>query len=150
MIKKRQKRENYKIGKNTKVWNFVNLYGCKIGDDCMIGSFVEIQRNVTIGNNVRINSHSFICEGVEVEDNVFIGHHVVFINDNYPQVDHRSANVNRKWKLQKTKVEKGVSIGSNVTILGGVNIGKNSMIGAGAVVTRDVPENKVVVGNPAR
>lgn len=129
------------IGYNTTIWNFVNLYGCTVGNNCMIGSFVEIQPGATIGNNVRISSHSFICSKVTIKDNVFIGHGVVFINDLYPpQGEH-------EWK--QTEIGDGVSIGSNATILP-VKIGKNAIIGAGAVVTKDVPENAVVVGNPAR
>jgi len=131
-----------KIGKNTKIWDFVNLYECEIGDNCMIGPFVEIQKNVKIGNNCRIQSHSFICSLVTIEDNVFIGHGVVFINDLYPPVRDES-----KWK--KTLVKKGASIGSNATILP-VTIGENSIVGAGSVVTRDVPPNVIVAGNPAR
>ena len=131
-----------KIGKNTKVWNFVNLYGCEIGDNCMIGSFVEIQENVKIGNNCRIQSHSFLCSLVTIEDDVFIGHGVVFINDLYPPSNDRS-----KWK--PTLVKKGAKIGSNATLLP-VTVGENSLVGAGAVVTRDVPPNTIVAGNPAR
>lgn len=133
---------NCKIGKNTKIWNFVNLYDCEIGDNSMVGSFVEIQNDVKIGNNCRIQSHSFICSLVTIEDDVFVGHGVVFINDVYPPNNDKS-----KWK--KTLVKRGVSIGSNATILP-VTIGENSVIGAGAVVTKDVPPNVVVAGNPAR
>ena len=131
-----------KIGKGTKIWNYVNMYGCEIGENCMIGSFVEIQNDVKIGNNVRIQSHSFLCSLVTVEDNVFIGHGVMFINDVKPPSRDPS-----KWK--PTLIKKGVSIGSNATILP-VTIGENSIVGAGAVVTKDVPLNTIVVGNPAR
>src|SRR3989344_7017626 len=130
-----------KVGKDTIIWNFVNLYGCEIGNNCMIGAFVEIQSDVEIGNNVRISSHSFICSKVEIGNNVFIGHGVVFINDLFPPREEKY------W--QKTIIEDGVSIGSNATILP-VRIGKNSIIGAWAVVTKDVPSGAVVAGNPAR
>jgi acetyltransferase-like isoleucine patch superfamily enzyme len=133
---------NCKIGENTKIWNFVNLYDCEIGDNCMIGCFVEITGGVKIGNNCSVQSHTFICNGVTVEDDVFIGHGVVFVNDVYPPQPDKS-----KWK--KTLIKKGASIGSNATILP-VIIGENSMVGAGAVVTKDVPPNVIVVGNPAR
>src|SRR3990167_7151123 len=132
--------KNCSIGKNTKIWDFVNLYDCEIGDECIIGTFVEIQKNVSIGDKVKISSHSFICEGVTLEDNVFIGHHVVFVNDKYP----RSTNVKGElkqdgdWKLQKTIVKKNASIGSNATILGGIIIGENSLIGAGSVVLEPI------------
>lgn len=144
--------KNCSFGKNTKVWNFVNLYGCEIGDDCMIGTFVEIQNNVEIGNKVKIESHSFICEGVKLEDNVFIGHHVVFTNDNYPRSTNEKGEIRKKgqWKLFKTLVKKGASIGSNSTILGGIIIGKNSIVGAGSVVTKNVSPNVIVAGNPAK
>ncbi len=144
--------KNCKIGKNSKIWNFVNLYECKIGNDCQIGSFVEIQNNVIIGNRVKIQSHAFVCEGVSIEDEVFIGHHTVFINDKFP----KSTNLDGKlkstidWKLLTTKVKKRASIGSNATILGGITIGENALVGAGSVVTKDVPKNAVVAGNPAR
>lgn len=128
------------IGQRTILWNFVNLYGCKIGKNCMIGSFVEIQNDVQIGNNVRVSSHSFICSKVTIGNNIFIGHGVVFINDLLPPRSEKF------WG--KTIVEDGVSIGSNATILP-VRLGKNSIIGAGAVVTRDVPPDSIVVGNPA-
>lgn len=138
--KDKQVIKNCKIGERTILWNFVNLYGCQIGNDCMIGSFVEIQNNVQIGNNVRISSHTFICSKVKIGNNIFIGHGVVFINDLLPP------RTEKYW--EKTIIEDGVSIGSNATILP-VRIGKNSIIGAGAVVTKDVPPDSIVVGNPA-
>lgn len=134
---------NCKIGKNVTIIEPVNLYGCKIGDNCFIGPFVEIQKNVVIGKNTRVQSHSFICEGVIIENDVFIGHGVIFINDKYPKVN------NLKWEPFTTLVEKGTSIGSNATILP-VTIGKNAVIGAGAVVTKHVRNKTIVVGNPAK
>lgn len=143
---------NCKIGKNTKIWNFVNLYGCKIGKNSTVGSFVEIQKNVVIGNKVKIGSHSFICEGVTIEDEVFIGHHAVFINDKYPKSTNDSGQLKSDsgWNLLKTLVKKGASIGSNVTIMGGITIGENALIGAGSLVTKNVPRNVVVAGNPTK
>jgi len=139
------------LGKNAKVHCFANLYGCRIGDDTRIGAFVEIQRNASIGRRCKISSHTFICEGVEIEDEVFVGHGVVFIND----PDPRAASDGRlltdaDWKLVPTHVCRGASIGSGSTILAGVTIGEGALVGAGAVVTRDVPAGAVVVGNPAR
>ena len=131
------------LGKNVKIYDFVNLYSCDIGDNTKIGAFVEVQKGVTIGKNCKISSHTFICEGVTIEDNVFVGHNVTFINDRYPRVKG-------KWKMEKTVVKEGASIGSGSTILCGVTIGERAMIGAGAVVTKDVTANGIVVGNPAR
>ena len=131
-----------RIGKNTRIWNYANIYGCQIGENCMIGSFVEIQDKVRIGNNVRIQSHSFVCSLVTIEDDVFVGHGVMFINDTKPPSGDPS-----KWK--PVLVKKSASIGSNATIFP-VTIGENAVVGAGAVVTRDVPANAIVVGNPAR
>lgn len=140
------------IGENTRVYDFVNLYGCKIGDNCMIGTFVEIQNGVTVGNNSKVQSHSFICEGVTIEENVFIGHGVMFINDKYPQAVNIDGSIKKEndWKLLETHIFKNVSIGSNATILGGISIGENSIVGAGSVVTKNVPSNTIVYGNPAK
>lgn len=141
-----------KIGENTKIWNFVNLYGCKIGNDCTIGTFVEMQNGVKVGNKVKIESHTFICEGVNIEDEVLIGHHVVFTNDKYPKATNKDGSIRKRgeWKLLKTTIKKRASIGSNSTILGGITIGENAIVGAGAVVTKDIPSNSIVAGNPAR
>lgn len=141
-----------KLGRDVKIFAFVNLYGCTIGDNSKIGAFVEIQKNAVIGQNVKISSHTFICEGVKIEDDVFVGHNVSFINDKYP----RSANADgtlqteSDWKIVPTLVKKGASIGTSVTVLCGVTIGENAIVGAGSVVTKDVPDNAVVAGNPAR
>lgn len=140
------------IGKRTKLWGYINLYGCTIGDDCLIGTFVEIQKGVRIGNKVRVQSHSFICDGVTIEDDVFVGHHVVFINDKYPRAVNSKGDpiTPADWKLYPIVVKKGASIGSNATILAGVTIGEYAMVGAGSVVTKDVPANATVFGNPAK
>lgn len=142
-----KKINNVKLGKDVVIYDFVNLYGCEIGDNTRIGTFVEIQKGVKIGNRCRIQSHSFICEGVTIEDEVFIGHGVTFVNDKNPSV--LSAE-NKTWKMEKITVKKGASIGSGAIIIGGIVIGKNSMVGAGAVVTKDVLDNTTVVGIPAR
>jgi len=131
------------LGENVTLWRFINLYGCEIGDDSMIGTFVEIQAGVKIGRRCRVQSHSFLCDGVTLEDDVFVGHGVMFINDNHPRLG-------RPWDLSGVLVKAGASIGSNATILGGVTIGERATVGAGAVVTRDVPDEATVVGNPAR
>lgn len=141
-----------KLGENVRVYAFVNLYGCEIGDDSRIGTFVEIQRDVHIGKRVKISSHSFICSGVTVEDNVFIGHGVMFINDKYPRATAGDGvpQTEADWELIPTVVKQGASIGSNATILCGVTIGEGAIVGAGSVVTRDVPAWSVVAGVPAR
>ncbi len=140
-----------KLGQNVKLAKFINLYGCQIGDNTKIGAFVEIQKNATVGNNCKISSHTFICEGVRIEDNVFVGHGVTFINDLYPRAttDNGSLQTEKDWIVEPTIVKKGASIGSGSTILCKVTIGENAIIGAGSVVTKDVPANSVVCGNPA-
>lgn len=141
-----------KLGKNVKMSKFINMYGCEVGDDTKIGAFVEIQKNATVGKNCKISSHSFICEGVEIEDNVFIGHSVTFINDTYPRATTPDGQLQaeKDWKVERTVVKKGASIGSGVTVLANLTIGENAIVGGGSVVTRDVPANAIVVGNPAR
>ncbi len=141
-----------KLGKDVKIFKFVNLYGCTIGDNTKIGAFVEIQKNAVIGKNCKISSHSFICEGVNIEDNVFVGHSVTFINDMYPKAANEDGTLltDKDWQVVKTFVKKGTSIGSGSTILDGVTINANAMIGAGSVVTKDVPANTIVAGNPAK
>ena len=141
-----------RLGQNVKLSKFINLYGCSVGDNTKIGAFVEIQKNATVGNNCKISSHSFICEGVIVEDNVFIGHGVMFINDSYPRATKKDGALQTEsdWNLERTVISKGASIGSGATILANVTIGENALIGAGSVVTKDVPANAVVAGSPAR
>jgi len=141
-----------KLGKNVKYYEYVNLYGCEIGDDTKIGNFVEIQKGAKIGRRCKISSHSFICEGVNIEDNVFVGHNVTFINDLFPKSvnDDGTMITDGEWKCIQTFVKKGASIGSSATILCGITIGENALVGAGSVVIRDVPPNTVVAGNPAR
>jgi UDP-2-acetamido-3-amino-2,3-dideoxy-glucuronate N-acetyltransferase len=140
-----------KFGENVKVFGFVNLYGCEIGDDSKIGTFVEIQKNALIGRRVKISSHTFICEGVTIEDEVFVGHGVLFINDRYPRAATGGAlQTEADWSVVPTLVKKGASIGSGAVIMCGVTIGERSIVGAGAVVTRDVPPDTVVAGVPAR
>ena len=140
-----------KLGRNVKLSKFINLYGCEVGDGTKIGAFVEIQKNATVGKHCKISSHTFICEGVTIEDNVFIGHSVAFINDSYPRAttDGR-LQTEADWKVEKTLVKKGASIGSGCTILANVTIGENAIVGAGSVVTRDLPANAIAYGNPAR
>lgn len=143
---------NVLVGDNVKFFNFVNAYGCSIDSNTKVGSFVEIQKDVKIGKNCKISSHSFVCSGVTIEDNVFIGHGVMFTNDLFPRAINLdgSQQTNQDWTLVETFVKKGSSIGSNATILCGITIGENSLIGAGSVVVKDVPANTVVIGNPAR
>jgi acetyltransferase-like isoleucine patch superfamily enzyme len=144
--------DDVKLGANVRLSKFVNLYGCEIGDETKIGAFVEIQKNASVGKRCKISSHSFICEGVVIEDNVFIGHGVMFINDSYPRATTLEGELQTEtdWKVERTVIKKGASIGSGATILSNTNIGENAIVGAGSVVTRDVPPNAIVTGNPAR
>jgi len=144
--------DDVKLGANVRLSQFINLYGCEIGDETKIGAFVEIQRNASIGKRCKISSHSFICEGVVVEDNVFIGHGVTFINDSYPRAINPQGDMKTEadWAVERTVVRKGASIGSGVTILANISIGENAIVGAGSMVTRDVPPNAIVAGNPAK
>src|ERR1700690_2399127 len=138
-----------KLGKNVKLSKFINLYGCEIGDDTKIGAFVEIQKNATIGKNCKISSHTFICEGVTIEDDVFVGHSVVFINDSYPRATtDGTLQTEADWKVEPTHVKRGASIGSNCTVLSNVTIGEGAIVGAGSVVTKDVAADTIVAGNP--
>lgn len=141
-----------KLGRNVRFFDFVNLYGCEIGDDVKIGTFVEIQKGVKIGNRCKISSHTFICEGVTLEDEVFVGHHVVFTNDRFPRATNQAGQLQTEadWSCIRTLVKRGASIGSGATLLCGVTIGENAMVGAGSVVTKDVPAGAIVAGNPAR
>jgi acetyltransferase-like isoleucine patch superfamily enzyme len=141
-----------KLGSGVKLSKFINLYGCEVGDDTKIGAFVEIQKNAFVGKRCKISSHTFVCEGVTIEDNVFVGHGVTFINDPYPRAatPEGELQTERDWKVEKTLIRKGASIGSGVTILCGVTVGENAIVGAGSVVTKDVPANAIVAGNPAR
>jgi len=141
-----------RLGRNVTIHNFVNLYGCTIGDETRLGTFVEVQKNASIGKRCKISSHSFICEGVTIEDEVFIGHGVMFINDKYPRATNVDGALQTEadWRVQQTLVRRGASIGSNATVLGGLVIGAHATIGAGSVVTRSVPDGAVVAGNPAR
>ena len=143
---------NVKLGKDVKIFDFVNLYGCSIDDNSKIGTFVEIQKNASVGKNCKISSHTFICEGVHIEDNVFVGHNVTFINDKHPRSINVDGNMQTEadWKVEETFIKKGASIGSSATILCGVTVGENSIVGAGAVVTKDVPPNTIVAGVPAK
>jgi UDP-2-acetamido-3-amino-2,3-dideoxy-glucuronate N-acetyltransferase len=141
-----------KLGRGVRIYGFTNLYGCNIGDDVKIGTFVEIQKGASIGNNCKISSHTFICEGVTLEDDVFIGHNVTFINDPYPRATNGNGQLQTDvdWKCIPTRVKRGASIGSGSTLLCGVTVGENAIVGAGSVVTKDVPPHAVVAGNPAR
>ncbi len=141
-----------KFGKGVKLSKFINLYGCEVGDDTKIGAFVEIQKNARVGRRCKISSHTFICEGVTIEDNVFVGHNVTFINDSYPRAtaSDGALQTEKDWKVEMTVVKRGASIGSGSTILSNVTIGENSIVGAGSVVTRNVPANRIVAGSPAR
>lgn len=141
-----------RLGRDVKLSKFINLYGCEIGDETKIGAFVEIQKNARVGRRCKISSHTFICEGVDIEDNVFVGHSVTFINDLYPRATTVNGELQSEadWKVEKTLVKKGASIGSGSTILANVTIGENAIVGAGSVVRKDVPANAIVAGNPAR
>jgi acetyltransferase-like isoleucine patch superfamily enzyme len=141
-----------KLGRDVKLSKFLNLYGCEVGDETKIGAFVEIQKNAKVGKRCKISSHTFVCEGVTIEDNVFIGHGVTFINDCYPRATTEDGNLQTEadWAVEPTIVRKGASIGSGSTILAKITIGENAIVGAGSVVTRDVPANSIVAGNPAR
>ena len=141
-----------KLGENVKLSKFINLYGCEIGDNTKIGAFVEVQKNARIGRNCKISSHTFICEGVTIEDNVFVGHNVTFINDIYPRATavDGALQTEADWKVEPTLIERGASIGSGATILANLTVGENAIVGAGSVVTRSVPANSIVAGNPAR
>jgi acetyltransferase-like isoleucine patch superfamily enzyme len=141
-----------KLGKDVKLAKFVNLYGCEVGDNTKIGAFVEIQKNAKIGKQCKISSHTFICEGVTIEDNVFVGHGVTFINDLFPRATNAEGELQTEqdWRVEPTLVRKGASIGSGATILSNVTVGEKAIIGAGSVVTKDVPANGIVAGNPAK
>ena len=144
--------EDVKLGANVRLSKFINLYGCEIGNETKIGAFVEIQKNASVGKRCKISSHTFICEGVTIEDNVFIGHGVTFVNDTYPRATASGGRLQteKDWKVEPTVIKKGASIGSGATILPNIRIGENAIVGAGSVVTKDVPANAIVAGNPAR
>lgn len=141
-----------KLGQGVKLSKFINLYGCSIGDETKIGAFVEIQKNATVGRRCKISSHTFVCEGVTIEDNVFVGHGVTFVNDSYPRATTPEGDLQteRDWAVEKTLIKRGASIGSGCTILANLTIGENAIVGAGSVVTHDVPPNMIVAGNPAK
>lgn len=144
--------DDVKLGKGVKIYDFVNLYGCEIGDNSKIGTFVEIQKNAKVGKNCKISSHTFICEGVTIEDDVFVGHNVTFINDPFPRAtaEDGQPQTEADWECIPTFVRRGASIGSSATLLCGITVGENALVGAGSVVTEDVPANTIVAGNPAR
>jgi acetyltransferase-like isoleucine patch superfamily enzyme len=144
--------DDVKMGENVRLSKFINLYGCEIGDETKIGAFVEIQKNASVGRCCKISSHTFICEGVIIEDNVFIGHGVMFINDSYPRATTSDGNLQTEvdWKVERTVIKKGASVGSGAAILSNIHIGENAIVGAGSVVTKNVPPNSIVAGNPAR
>ncbi len=144
--------DDVKLGENVRLAKFINLYGCEVGDETKIGSFVEIQKNASVGKRCKISSHTFICEGVIIEDNVFIGHGVTFVNDSYPRATTAEGRLQTEadWKIERTVIKKGASIGSGATILCKTTIGENAIVGAGSVVTKDVPANSIVAGNPAK
>ena len=148
----KQSLNKVKVGENVKFFNFVNAYGCSMDDNTKVGAFVEIQKGVNIGKNCKISSHSFLCEGVNINDNVFVGHNVTFINDKFPRATNGDGSLQTEedWSCETTNVEKGASIGSSATILCGITIGEQAIIGAGAVVTKDVPKKAVVAGSPAK
>ncbi|MFY7707756.1 MAG: acyltransferase [Flavobacteriales bacterium] len=148
----KQSLNNVTIGENVRIFNFVNAYGCTIDDGTKVGAFVEIQKGAFIGKNCKISSHTFICEGVHIEDNVFVGHNVTFINDRFPRATNADGSLQTEadWHVEQTRVCKGASLGSSVTILCGITIGENAIVGAGSVVTKDVPANTIVAGNPAK
>jgi acetyltransferase-like isoleucine patch superfamily enzyme len=141
-----------RLGANVKLSTFINLYGCEIGENTKIGAFVEVQKNATVGKNCKISSHTFICEGVTIEDEVFVGHNVTFINDSYPRAARADGVLQAEadWQVERTLVKKGASIGSGCTILANITIGENALVGAGSVVTKNVPPNTIVAGNPAK
>jgi acetyltransferase-like isoleucine patch superfamily enzyme len=141
-----------KLGKDVRLSKFINMYGCEVGDETKVGAFVEIQKNARVGRRCKISSHTFVCEGVEIEDNVFIGHGVTFINDSYPRATTAGGELQTEadWKVEKTVIRKGASIGSGSTILSNLTVGENAIVGAGSVVTMDVPANAIVAGNPAK
>jgi acetyltransferase-like isoleucine patch superfamily enzyme len=141
-----------KLGRNVRISGFVNLYGCEIGDETKIGAFVEVQKGARIGPRCKISSHTFICEGVTIEEGVFVGHNVTFINDRYPRATTANGRLKTEadWRCDRTLIKRGASIGSGATLLGGITVGENAIVGAGSVVTKDVPANAIVAGNPAQ
>jgi acetyltransferase-like isoleucine patch superfamily enzyme len=148
----KQSLNNVMLGKDVRIFNFVNAYGCSIDDGSKVGAFVEIQKGSSIGKNCKISSHTFICEGVHIEDNVFIGHNVTFINDKFPRATNADGSLQTEadWHVEETRIKKGASIGSSATVMCGVTVGENAIVGAGSVVTKDVADGTIVAGNPAR